>query len=222
MVAMEALYGVRSNIFIFRDRCGKNGEALPYNIDHGFFQEAERRGFVIGYHQNALHLAGFDVERAIERFRSDVANLRKLYDIEFFVPHGGDGRKINGKMCYNFDVPMPPEFERPSGRLRWVRNGHGLKFGQYLSDGGLEGIRDLRRLAKFNLTGEFLYTLRPGQRCSVLIHPQRWGYNVDPNRNPILAQQPWYQAVCKTFAPANAAGSESLGVNSRIRSAPHA
>ena len=214
MVAMEALYGVRSNIFIFRDRCGKNGEALPYNIDHGFFQEAERRGFVIGYHQNALQLAGFDMHRAVERFRSDVAHLRTSYDIQFFVPHGGPGHTINGRMRYNLHVPMPPELEGAAGHLRWVYNGHGPKFSRKYTDGGVEGLRTRKRLAGLDLIGSFLEKLRPGTRSWALIHPQRWGYHVDPTRNPLLAQQDWYRRMYAEFGarhPDSVAAATSRG-----------
>lgn len=196
MVAMEALHGIRSNIFIFRDRGSKTGEIKKYKIDHEFFQEAQQRGFVVGYHQNALHLAKFNMNGAVERFRFDVQYLRTLYDIQFFVPHGGVGREIDGVMCHNLDVPMPPELEGPTGRLRWVYNGYGPEFHQRWSDGGLVKIREPRRVAALDIIRAFLHQLKPGTRSFALIHPQRWGYNVNPTSNPLLAQQPWYQELC--------------------------
>ena len=38
MVAMEAVYGIRSNIFIFRQRYSKTKSDPPYEVDHEFFQ----------------------------------------------------------------------------------------------------------------------------------------------------------------------------------------
>src|SRR5262245_21304416 len=69
MVAMEALYGIRSNIFLFRERFSESRDDPPYLVDHKFFQEAERRGYVMGYHQNAFAMAGFEMEPAIECYR---------------------------------------------------------------------------------------------------------------------------------------------------------
>lgn len=201
MAAMEALYGVRSNIFLFRDRYSHVKKNPEYDVDHAFFQHAQKHRFVIGYHQNALPLAGFDMQRAIERFRSDVAWLRTLYDIEFMVPHGGVGGVIDGKMRHNFDVPIPPDLEGPGGGLRWVFNRHGPEFASHWSDGGLAKTRDPKRIAGFDIVGGFLHTLRPGTRSFCLVHPQRWGYNVDMNANPLLAQQPWYRQMCSRFAP---------------------
>lgn len=200
MVAMEEAYGVRSNIFIFRQRYSSVCSNPNYEIDHGYFKEAQRRGFVIGYHQNALPLAGFNMEKAIERYRSDVLHLRQLYNIEFVVPHGGIGVERDGRMLYNMDVPMPPQCE---GNLRWVYNRYGVKFTQRWSDGGLGKTRDLKRIEGFDLIGKYLPSLRPGTRNFCLIHPQRWGYNVDLQQNPMLAEQAWYKQVCSKYSIPN-------------------
>ncbi len=196
MVAMEAVHGIRSNIFIFRQRYSKTTSDPPYEVDHEFFEEAQRRGFVIAYHQNALPLAGFDPQRAVEQYRSDVEHLRQLYDISFVVPHGGVGVELDGRMIYNLDVSMPPEFEE---NLRWVYNGHSVRFTDRFSDGGLRKTRDMKRIKNFDLVGKFLDHLKPGTRNFCLIHPQRWGYNVDPQQNPLLAEESWYQEVLKCF-----------------------
>ena len=196
IVAMEAVYGVRSNIFIFRQRYSKARDDPPYEIDHEFFQEAQRRGFVIGYHQNALPLADFDPRRAVERYRSDVEHLRRLYDISFVVPHGGVGVELDDRMIYNLDVPIPAEFEQ---NLRWVYNGHGVRFADCFSDGGLRKTGDPKRIRNFNLVGRFLTKLKPGTRNFCLIHPQRWGYNVDPQQNPMLAEAPWYKEILERY-----------------------
>jgi hypothetical protein len=200
MVAMEAIYGVRSNIFLFNERYSEDQDTPPYEVDHEFFQAAERKGFIIGYHQNALQLAGFDLDRAVERFRFDVSELRKRYNIQFMVPHGGVGREINGMMHHNADVPLPPEFESPSGRLRWVYNKYGATFGLKWSDGGLRKERDPNRIGNFDLIKAFLRQIKPGTRARCLIHPQRWGFNVDIDANPLLAQQLWYRELVEQAA----------------------
>ena len=195
MVAMEAIYGVRSNIFIFNERYSEEQANPPYDIDHEFFGEAEKRGFVIGYHQNALQLAGFELECAIERFRYDVAQLRKRYRIQFMVPHGGVGRQIHGVMHHNADVPLPPEFEGSGGDLRWAYNKYGATFGLKWSDGGLRKERDPKRIGNFDLIRSFLHQIKPGTRARCLIHPQRWGFNIDVDANPLLAREAWYRQL---------------------------
>jgi hypothetical protein len=193
MVAMEAYYGIRSNIFLFTQRYTQNGPDSSYVIDHDFFRQAQDHGFVVGYHQNALALAGFDMEKAVQRYRDDVQQLRKIYDIRFVVPHGGAGCEVDGKKVCNVDVPMPEEFE---GNLRWVFNRYGVKFNTRWSDGGLRKTRDLKRIQGFDLINHFLRKLKPGTRNFCLVHPQRWGYNVDTEQNPLLAREQWYLDIC--------------------------
>jgi hypothetical protein len=196
MVAMEAYYGIRSNIFLFTERYTQNGPDSSYVIDHDFFRQAEEHGFVIGYHQNAFALAGFDMKKAKQRYREDVNQLRQLYDIQFVVPHGGAGLEVNGKKICNADVPMPEEFE---GNLRWVFNRYGVKFDKRWSDGGLRKTRDQKRIQGFDLVNHFLYDLKEGTRNFCLVHPQRWGYNVDTQQNPLLAKEDWYQKMCSAL-----------------------
>lgn len=196
MVALEALYGIRSNIFMFRHRYSRksqNGIDKLYEIDHEFFKQAEYNGYIIGYHQNALPLSDFNLQKATERYRSDVNFLRKKYNINFVVPHGGQGTIINGKPVYNVDVPMPKEFEY---NLRWVFNRYGVKFDGKWSDGGLRKERDIKRIRNFDLVRSFLYKMKKGNRYFCLVHPQRWGFNIDMHINPILAQEKWYQEIC--------------------------
>lgn len=194
MVAMEEIYGIKSNVFLFTERYTSNGPDKNYVINHDFFKMAENSGFVIGYHQNALAMSGFDLFLAEERYRQDVKKLREIYDINFVVPHGGAGTKIDDKPVYNVDVKMPKDFK---GNLRWVFNRYGAKFDKKWSDGGLGKTRDIKRIQSFDLVDGFLHSLKKGTRNFCLVHPQRWGFNVDTEINPLLAEQKWYQEICK-------------------------
>lgn len=196
MVAMEAEYGIRSNIFIFCEKYYRVPNRRAYELDFEFFQQAERAGFVVGYHQNALQLAGFDIESAKKRFYEDVMNLRKHFAIKYFCPHGGVGRSVNGKTLYNNDVPVPKELE---DSIQWVYNKYGMYYSGRWSDGGIRSISDINRLRGLDIIEEFVKKMKPGKRYFALIHPQRWGYNIDMSFNPLLAQQPWYQQVCKDY-----------------------
>jgi len=196
MVALEHVYGVRSNVFLFRNRFSQRVVDPPYVVDHEFFQQAEQRGFVIGYHQNAFQLAGFDMEAAVQRYREDVAALRELYDVKYVVPHGGVGAEIDGEMMHNFSVPMPEELRT---QLRWVFNGHAARFTTRWSDGGMRRMRDPKRIGEYDLIERFLHTLKPGTRNFCLVHPQRWGFNIEVDANPLLAEHEWYQQLCRRY-----------------------
>lgn len=196
MVAMEHMYDVRSNIFIFNNRYSQTQENPAYDVDHDFLRAAAQRGFIIGYHQNAFQLSGFHLMVATQRYRDDVYALREKYDIRYVVPHGGVGSEIAGTMHYNVDVPMPVEFEK---NLRWVFNGHGVKFSSRWSDGGLRRVRDKKRIRDYNIIERFLHQLKPGTRNFCLIHPQRWGFHIDVEANPLLVDQDWYQALVRKY-----------------------
>ncbi len=199
MVALEAEYGIHSNIFIFRERYAGPSKRGAYELDHEFFQQAERAGFVVGYHQNALQLSGFDIERAMKRFYDDVMCLRDHFAIKYFCPHGGESRSVNGRILHNADVPIPQELQ---DGIQWVYNRYGLRFSGRWSDGGLRRISDIKRLRGLDIIEEFVKKMEAGKRYFLLIHPQLWGYNVNMTFNPLLAEQPWYQQVCRRFGAA--------------------
>lgn len=212
MVAMERAYGVRSNVFLFTELAKARAadspyDDSPYDVDHDFFVEAERAGFVIGYHQNALSLTTGGMEEATARFATDVETLRRRYDVRFFCPHGGQGRIVDGVMMHNVDVPMPDRFVGDGG-LRWVYNRYGPKFSARYSDGGLRNVADPERLKRLDLAVDFLERLKPGERGFVLVHPQLWGWNVNPEYCSALNTQPWYRQALRE----NAAGSTSESI----------
>lgn len=197
IVQMEKGFGIRTNIFMFTERANRLSTEAEYEVDHTFFAEAESSGFVIGYHQNALSLAQTSLESANGRFLTDVNDLRTRYKVDFVVPHGGRGTVIDGSVKHNFDVPIPVELR---DSLRWVYNKFGVRFHNRWSDGGLRKVQDEARLVQLNLVDHFLRSLRPGTRNFCLIHPQRWGVNVNPRANPMLEKMGWYRKVCRDFS----------------------
>lgn len=199
MVALEALYGIRSSIFVFNrfvDEIPADSpyDDSPYVVDHEFFTAMQQRGFVIGYHQNALSVTK-NLEDATQQFANDVMALREHYDIRYFCPHGGRAVEIDGRRLHNFDVPVP-DVLRDS--LRWVYNRYALRYSGRFSDGGLRRVNDPQHLQRLNLAG-FLNALEPGRRYFALIHPQLWGYNINRAYNPALSEQQWYQQKLRDF-----------------------
>jgi len=197
MIALEQIYGIKSNIFMFVQPPGGKVRQLAYQIDHEFFIEAEKLGFVIAYHQDALQLCDFNLEEAAGRFVQDVNHLRSIYQrIEFVVPHGGKGGEWNGQQVFNYSLGIPPDL---NGNIRWVYNKYGMRMARRWSDGGLRRSTDKKLLKKFDIMNDFLDTLKPGTRSFCLVHPQRWGFHLDTAANPILEAQPWYQQVCTRY-----------------------
>lgn len=199
MVAMEALHGVRSNIFLFNrfvDEIPADSpyDETPYDVDHDFFRAMEHRGFVIGYHQNALTVTG-DMDAATKQFETDVAALRVRYDLKYFCPHGGRAVDIAGEPKHNVDVPVPAEF---SEDLLWVYNRFGPRWSGRYSDGGLRRLTEPDKLQLLDLMA-FVDSMQPGKRYFALIHPQLWGWNINSSYNTTLAAQPWYQRVLKEY-----------------------
>jgi hypothetical protein len=197
MVQMEMRFGIKTNIFMFVNRANFSGSESRYDIDHDFFLEAESKGYPIGYHQNALSLTQDSLDLASARYLADVVDLRRRYKADYVVPHGGQGVRIDGIIKHNFDVPIPDELR---DSLRWVYNKYGMTFHKRWSDGGLRKVRDKERLENMNLVDRFLGSLKPGTRNFCLIHPQRWGLNVNPGVNPMLEKMDWYQRVCREYS----------------------
>jgi len=129
MCRWELAHGVVANVYLFNefdyDDTIQRRIWRVEDLNVGFYQELERRGFEIGYHQNAVGLVRTrkvgrrydkvipeeDAEAARRIFARDVDNLRRYFDIRTFIPHGaGEG---NAAL-----VRLPDGYEW----LEWVYN----------------------------------------------------------------------------------------------------
>ncbi len=188
----EALRGVRSTVMIFnrlvdRHRLMADGvvELLPYEVDHERLERMERElGFGVGYHCNAYEQAGWEIERAVDRFRADVAQLRRRYDIRVFSPHGG---APGPDSTNNHSIDPPPDLDPP---VRWVANRHTLRLAGSYSDGGL--LDPLRDIEPRDLRA-FVRTWQPGRRYRVITHPQYYGDDAQPAAS--LNTAAWYRKL---------------------------
>ena len=190
----EAEAGTPSNSMIFAKRIDRKRlkhvsvlEETPYDLDHDLMAELAQRGFVFGYHCNAVERSMWNLPRASEIFTEDVLYLRRRYPIRYFSPHGG--------------VPSPDglnntSIEVPSGHedLIWVHNLNSPLFRATYSDGGINNAT--RDPAKRNLI-DFVRSMAPGNRYRILTHPQYF----DPvyREAPILAQSAWYQDLIEHY-----------------------
>ncbi len=165
------------------------GSEVDYPIDWDALRDLESKGFCIGYHCNAMHLAQFDQAAACKIFERDAESLRQKFNLKFFSPHGGykgPGGEGNNSVHY-------PDLCQTD--LLWVHNRYSPTFLWRYSDGGL-----MKRL----LTGEakdlraWLRDLKPGRRARVLIHAQNYRENefepFEPGNENVSA---WYREFCE-------------------------
>lgn len=182
---------VPANVMIFNLRVDrralKNTGKLgftDYAIDHAYLKECQNRGCVIGYHTNAYEQSEFDENRALDIFDRDAAALAETFDLKYFSAHGGVAGP-NGKN--NRDLPFHPKWRQ---RLKWVHNGCSPHFDRHFSDGGHNSPkrdpldRDIR---------DFVRTIRPGDRCRMLLHPQY--YDSNPVMSPRFRDTDWYRKL---------------------------
>lgn len=192
MLRWELENGVRSNVYLFahspyEDTLQKKKWTLD-DLNIPFYQELERAGFEIGYHQNAVgqvraeglnrdyrqELSQETIEKAKEHFARDVELLRRYFDIKTFIPHGGG--EANAKLL---SVPCNAE------DLVWVYNNNRqndsidppLKWKNYSDSSSsspqrMRGYRShyIARRSNLHLAA---YLAEPGLN-HILVHPGRY------------------------------------------------
>jgi hypothetical protein len=189
---------IPANVMIFNNRidrrrlkCSGELSFTNYELDRSLLFDLTEQGFVIGYHTNAYEQALFNMKRALEIFDRDVKELSRTFNIRFFSAHGG----VPGpRSKNNRDLAFHPEWQT---KLKWVHNGHSLRFDGHFSDGGHNSPRDprLRDLR------DFVARLRPGRRYRILLHPQYYG--TEPRQSPRFSGTPWYDELMEASRVSN-------------------
>lgn len=186
--------GIPANVMIFNRRISRpklrdEGELVytDYELDHDLLQRLERQGSQIAYHCNAMEQAKFDMAKALEIFDSDVRQLSQRYNIRFFSAHGG----VRGPCGEaNRTIEFHPDWV---DKLRWVHNGHTVRFNGSLSDGSHHSgkiapeNRDLR---------DFVRTFKSGNRYRILLHPQY--YDTNPRQSRSYSGTTWYDELLQS------------------------
>ena len=110
MCRWEQEHGVRSSVYLFNQFRVQKGSRRRHDwkitdLNVAFYQQLERDGFEIGYHQNAVgqvlweldeplvlrqpkSLSPEVIKKAQRIFAHDVDSLSKYFDIRTFIPHG--------------------------------------------------------------------------------------------------------------------------------------
>jgi hypothetical protein len=191
LLALPEHKGIPANTMIFNRRVDRPAlrtdgvlRITQYDVDYALLRRLETKGFIVGYHSNAVERAQFDLERALPIFLEDVQELSLHFDVRFFSAHGGvvgpDGKK-------NRSLEIPRNQRKD---LKWVHNGASPRFKGGFSDGGHNRAnippaeRDLR---------DFVRRFQPGQRYRILIHPQYYG--VDPVASKSFSGTAWYDEL---------------------------
>ncbi len=192
MCRWERDNGVISSVYLFNrfdyDDTYQRKQWRLEDLNIPFYQELEKAGFEIGYHQNALGLvrnrkmgrvyakdiSDEDKAAAHKIFARDIDNLRKYFNLRTFIPHGaGEG---NAQL-----IDLPEGYED----VTWVynnakRNGTvepPLKWRNYSDSSGIatQRIRGYRAFYAARIDNLHLnaYLLSPGLN-HVLTHPGRF------------------------------------------------
>ena len=177
MMNYEKSLGVISSSYFFKKQNFDPEET--YKLDVEELKALEDQGFEIGYHLNAYELAEYDLKKAKEIIKDDLAYFEQNFNLRTFVPHGGHPSKDglnNDNIAYE-------------GLLRkysWCYNGLGFCQNESWSDGNIyfEDIEDPRRVAA---------RLTKGQRGMFLMHPQYYGSQLSPeyHRLPVSKEKWW-------------------------------
>lgn len=208
LVRQEERFGIPSNVMIFNRRLDRKTlkhsgaiEYTDYDIDVPYLQHLETKGFVIGYHTNAVERAGWDIEQSADIFRYDVDALRRYFQVRYFSPHGG----VPGPTgLNNRDVLIPADLSR---QVRWVHNRYTPRFDGNYSDGGINNPkRDIRERD----LREFVKSWKPGCRYRILVHPQYYDDNAQAAQHLTVAA--WYAQIFDEFERDNHTGWEHMNL----------
>lgn len=178
--------GAVASIMTFARWPGENesGEVEKYPISFEELHKLKARGFMIGYHCNAIHTSYFNKDDVFKNFYKDILLLRE-FKISFFSPHGGKVVDGIGNVSFDYMDDIKSEgykkyFENEEffdyfRHLRWIHNKFSCKFNGYYSDGGLK--RRLKINQENTDLNEWISKMQPGKRYRMLIHPQYYGNN---------------------------------------------
>lgn len=198
MCRWEQEHGVRSSVYLFnqyryRDGLNQKRDWRITDLNVGFYQQLERDGFEIGYHQNAVGQVLWKLNKLLVRrqpkllspqiieqaqciFAHDVDSLSRYFDIRTFIPHGAG--ENNAQL-----LELPEGYEK---RITWVYNNakrggsveQPLKFRNYSESNGQRA----QRFADGNVTwinhvdNLHLHAQLLGSGLNhILIHPGRFG-----------------------------------------------
>ena len=155
-----------------------------YNLNKNFLRLCQDKGYIIGYHLNAVEQSLHNLKLAEKIFRNDIKQLNKIYNIKYFSAHGGVRNKDNiNNHSFRY------KYQRD---LIWVHNRISAKFEKTFSDGGINNSNkwvdpESRSLIKF------VKDMKPGKRYRILLHPQYYDKTI--RHNKLLKKYNWYNEV---------------------------
>jgi hypothetical protein len=193
VMELEQRLGATSSNYFFRRRAPRYaGDDEPYEPDIKALQALEKAGLEIGYHLNALELAGYDLEAGWRIIAEDVEYFRQHFTLRSFVPHGGEPGPEGENNHW-------VEHRDCLADLVWAYGGRGIGSDIVWSDGSLEcagsiQLEDPREVAR---------RVRGRMRVRFLFHPQYYG---DVLRNELgncgVTRTDWWRGLWPGHKPA--------------------
>ncbi|MDV3104094.1 polysaccharide deacetylase family protein [Thermococcus waiotapuensis] len=172
MAELEAKLGVRSTYY-FR---------YPYTFKQEVIKKISELGHEIGYHYEVLSKARGDSEKAIQMFKSELEEFRKVTDVKTICMHGSPLSKYdNRKLWEHYDFR---QFDIIGEAYLSINDPEVY----YLTDTGRNwnnrnNIRDKfvwkslkREIENTDHLVHVLEELKP-KKLYLTVHPERWGYN---------------------------------------------
>lgn len=180
MMNLEKSLNVVSSAYFFKNQNFDPEKSYSFDIEK--LQDLENIGFEIGYHLNAYELADYDLKKAMDIVKSDLAYFKNIFNLRTFVPHGGHPSSSG---LNNEKIPYKGILRKYS----WCYNGRGFSHDEMWSDGNIyvDEIEDPRVVAA---------RLTKGQRGAFLMHPQYYGNQLSPEYNKLpVSKEKWFKQL---------------------------
>jgi hypothetical protein len=175
MAELEDRMGIRSTYY-FR---------YPYTFNPEIIHDISRFGHEIGYHYETLSKAGGDHEKAIRIFEKELAEFRKIVEVNTVCMHGSPlSRHDNRDLWKKYDFR---DFGI-EGETYLSLTGKGVR---YLTDtgrswNGRHSIRDMMpgvgpASISVDTTADLIHFIASseGERLYLTVHPERWAKSAD-------------------------------------------
>ena len=157
--------------------------AVPESWDVNIIKQIASLGHEIGYHYENLTICKGNIASAIEDFKSNLVELRKLADVKTICMHGSPRSKYDSKDLWNefdyreLDIIGEPYFDVDFNKVFYLTD-TGRRW-----DGHKVSVRDKVQTSfkqTFKYTNEIITSTKKGKLPNQIMftfHPARWHQN---------------------------------------------
>ena len=171
MAKKENEFGVKA-IYYFR--------TIPQTFKPEIIQEIAELGHEIGYHYECLAETNGDYEEAVEDFKNNLTNLRKIYPIKNIAMHGRPTSKWDSRLLWKkydykkYDLLSEPYFDIDFNKVLYITDA-----GRSWNNENMN-LRDKVKskfVFSFNQTEDIIQALEKNglpNKLMINIHPEHW------------------------------------------------